>query len=72
MSDSSGQVVSIGARSHERRQRARRATVRAALVEARSWIDAGLAGSVSLESATCSAAGALSPAEREVLRSALG
>jgi hypothetical protein len=71
MADPTRKVVAFGPRSGRRRQDARQAVVRASLVEARAWIVAGLEGAVSLEEATASAVVALSPAHREVLRSAL-
>ena len=71
----SNKVVAIGARSGRRRQAdlqaARRAVVRASLLDARSWIVAGLEGAVTLEEATSSAVLALGPAHYEVLRSSL-
>ena len=71
MAESTANVVAIGSRSWRRAQESRRATVRAALVDARGWIDAGLAGEVPLEVAVCTADAALGPALHEVLRASL-
>lgn len=64
-------VVDIRAHAHRRALESRQATVRAALSEAAAWINAGLAGSVPLEEATCSADCALRAAVREVLRASV-
>ena len=75
MADDTRNVVAIGTRSGRRRQAdlqaARRAVVRASLLDARSWIVAGLEGACSLEEATASAVLALGPAHGEVLRASL-
>ena len=67
----SRRIVSIREYAHRRALESRRATVRTALIEAREWINAGLAGTVTLEEAVCSADGALSSAVREVLRASV-
>jgi hypothetical protein len=71
MAERSGTVVAIGSRAR-RGQAARRDAVRAALIEARGWIEAGLEGAVPLEESTAEAVLALGLANREVLRAALG
>jgi hypothetical protein len=71
MAERSGTVVPIGSRGR-RSQAGRRAVVRAALIDARSWIEAGLEGACSLEEAVASAVIALGPAHGEVLRNSLG
>jgi hypothetical protein len=61
----------IGGRFHERWQERRRADVRNALREARSWAEAGLEGSVPLAVAVCGVDRALHPAFREILSRSL-
>lgn len=64
-------VICLDAWRQHRSQAARRATVRASLIETMRWCQAGLDGAVSLESATWEAGHALCPATREVLERSL-
>ncbi len=69
--EGSATVISIERRGSRGRQERRRADVRRALVDTIAWCQAGLEGSVSLESAVWEAGHALSPATREVLTASL-